>query len=185
MLHRLLLGLALLTIATAVRAQDAGAVTLAGVQLTRTLDAAGLQLELASCGVRDTLWIDHYVAALYLPRGASLQAARDPARAKAVLMVIVESRYLPAGIPEKWRLALDRELALEPMSRVRRAYRNLSDGDVVTILYLPEGGVSMLVNGRSVVFDPGHAVIDSILESWAGADPLSGKLRRLSLRHPC
>lgn len=42
----------------------AAAATLAGVQLDPTMKVAGRTLELVSCGVHDTLWIDHYVAGL-------------------------------------------------------------------------------------------------------------------------
>lgn len=161
------------------------AAMLAGVQLAATLPVGGEALELASCGVRDTLWIDHYVAALYLPPGASMQAARDPASAKAVRMHVVESRYLPERIPQPWREALAGELAREPMFRVRVEYQDLTDGDVVTIAYAPGSGVTMRVNGRTVTRIPGHDAIDAILEAWAGQDPISGKLRRLAMKHPC
>lgn len=171
--------------ATAVSAVAAAAVLLAGVRLERTLTVGGTTLNLLSCGVRDTMWIDHYVTGLYVAPGGSALAARDPSAPKAVLLKIVQARFLPARIPEKWRAALQRELEREPMARVRRAYSGLADGDVVTFAYLPDDGVTMSVNGHAVIRTPGHGVIDSILDAWAEKDPISGRLQRLVFSNPC
>lgn len=173
-------GMALIAFAPAL-----AAATLAGVHLAPTLSVAGQALQLVSCGMRETLWIDHYAAGLYVPPGASAQVARDAKHPKAVRLKIIEARYLPEKIPEKWRGALNSELEREPMVRVRRAYGALREGDEVTFTYAPQEGVTMQVNGRAVMRASGHGVIDAILEAWAGEDPVSGKLSRLSLEHPC
>jgi len=129
----------------------AHAATLAGVRLEPALRVGSQTLELASCGVRDTLWIDHYVAGLYLPKGDSPQAVKDERRAKAVRLKVVNARYLPEHIPEKWRGALNAELADEPMLQVRRAYDRIQDGDVIMFTLVPQRGVTMTVNGRVIV----------------------------------
>lgn len=163
----------------------AAAATIAGVDLPETKVVGGRTLELVSCGVRDTFWIDHYAAGLYVPRNGAATAARDPKVPKAVELRIVEARFLPSDIPTKWRGALGEELRSEPMMRVRRAWDRLSDGDEVTFTYLPEQGVRMTLNGREILAVEGHAVIDSILDAWAGKDPLASKLHRLTLKNPC
>lgn len=163
----------------------AAAATVAGVQLPDSLTTGAQPLQLVSCGVRDTLWIDHYVAGLYLPPGRTLQELRSPKTAKAVRLQVIDGAWLPERIPGKWRGALEAELEQEPMSRVRTAYRGLSKGDVVTFAYLPGEGVTMSVNRSTVLRAQGHDVIDAILETWSGEDPISGKLQRLALKHPC
>ncbi len=161
------------------------AATVGGVHLDPTLQVDGRTLHLMSCGVRDTLWIDHYAAGLYVPAGASTTAAADADKAKAVRLKVIEVRYLPKKIPEKWRGALKSELEHEPMVQVREAYGALSNGDVVTFSYIPGEGVTMRVNGEKVVHTSGHGVIQAILEAWAEKDPIAGKLHRLKLEHPC
>ena len=175
------IGLAMaLAVAFPARAAKVG-----GVELTDALEVSGHRLELASCGVRDTMWIDHYAAGLYVPSGAGAKAAADAKQATAVRMKIINARYLPGDIPAKWRGALDRELGHEPMMRVRRAYDKLQDGDVVTFSYVPSQGVTMQLNDRKVIDVGGHAVIDSILAAWRGRDPIGEKLHRLALHHRC
>lgn len=166
-------------------AGTAGAVTLAGVQLAAALETEAGVLELVSCGVRDTLWIEHYAAGLYVPAGGSIHAASDPRRAKALRMHVIDARYLPGDLPEKWRIALLGELDRASMSRVRAAYRTLGDGDVLTILYVPRQGVTMWRNDDLVVHTPGHGVIDSILRTWRDGEPIAQKLDRMGAEHRC
>jgi Chalcone isomerase-like len=161
------------------------AATLAGAHIPDTLDTNAGRLALVSCGVRDTLWVDHYIAGLYVPPGATAQAVRDARQPKAVRMQVLNAQWMPDNVPEKWRDALRQEIQREPMAQVRAAYDRLDDGDVVTFTYVPQEGVRMSVNGRTVMQTPGQDVIQTILSAWAESDPISGKLHRLRLQHPC
>lgn len=166
-------------------AASAAAASLAGVQLQPEIIVDGQPLALASCGVRETLWIDHYVAALYLAPGSPPTAAQDERESKVVRLHIVDSLFLPARIPGKWRRALEREVPPEPMQRLQQAYRRLLDGDALTISYAPRTGLAMRLNGEEVLRLGGHDAIDSILEAWAEDLPVEEKLRRLASEHPC
>lgn len=136
--------------------------------------------------MRDTLWIDHYVAALYLPPEVpTAQAVRNPAVPKLVRIQIIETAYLPENIPEEWREPLREHLAAEPMTRIRAMYHQLQAGDVITISYSAHRGVTLRINGRTIVTQPRHELITAILEAWAKGDAISGKLQRLQLEHPC
>ena len=174
-----------LTFASIVTAVPAHAKTLAGVELCESLETPAGVLHLTVCGVRDSLWIDHYVTALYVAPGAPLHVLNDPNQPKAVLLHIVESRYLPPRLPKKWARALARELEPRAMSKVTRAYRQLADGDVVSITYSPAAGVVMSVNASTVVRAPRHRVIGSILREWAGKESLKKKLVRVEREHSC
>lgn len=165
--------------------QTSPAINLAGFAVPSAITTDGGVLQAASCGVRSTLWIEHYVAVLYLRPGARLDALRDPIEPKAVLMHVVEGRYLPDEIPARWRHALERELSERTLRSVRRAFSALSTGDLVTIMYLPDEGVSMGVNRKLVARSPDHRAVDAIIEAWASDAPLTTKLERLAQEHPC
>jgi hypothetical protein len=156
-----------------------------GVEFTRYLHTREGVLELASCGVRNTLWMEHYVAALYVPRGGSARAVQDREQPKAVVMQVVDGRFIPQRIPRKWRRPLGRTLDAATFSRVQRAFRTLSEGDRITVLYTPRSGLSMYLNDRLVAQDEGHTVIDAILDAWKENDTIQGKLDRLQSEHPC
>ncbi len=175
-----------LALASMLVAGAAAAKVVAGVDLPGTISVAGQALALASCGVRDTLWIEHYVAALYLRPGEPATAAMlDAGEPKAIVLHVVRGASLPEQIPQAWREPLRQELERDPLARVRAAYGALGNGDRVRVTYAPADGVSMAVDGREVVAAPGHDLIGSMLRTWAEGDPLSGKLQRLLLEHPC
>jgi hypothetical protein len=161
-------------------------VELAGVELPASVEVNDHELQLASCGVRDTLWVTHYVAALYVADpDAAAQIAVNPDEPKLIRLDIIDTDWLPEGIPEKWREPLREELARDPYSRVKQHYQALSAGDVVYVYYLPGQGIRMSVNGRLVMEQPGHELIDAMLEAWAEPDPISEQARRLLFEHPC
>lgn len=160
----------------------AAAATLAGVPAAM---AVAQDIQLVTCGVRHTLWIEHYAAGLYVAPGASAQAARDAKQSKTVRLRMVETRDLPQRIPKKWRRALQGELSGDAMARVDSAYEGLAGGDVVSIRYAPANGVELRVNERVLARAPGHGVIDAILAAWAEKEPIAAKLEELVREHGC
>lgn len=159
---------------------------IAGVELPEEVQVNGQELALKSCGVRDTLWVEHYVAAVYLPPDAAAASAMlDPGQPMAILLHITSTSMLPERVPEQWREPLRKELDDEPLSEVRKAYRGLTAGDRVRLDYSPKDGVEISVNGTVVIQTASRSLIDSMLRTWAGKDPLAGKLQRLLLRNPC
>jgi hypothetical protein len=159
----------------------AGALAFPGV-----LQVGDQVLTAASCGVRETLWIDHYAATLYLRPGDQAEAALlDAGRAKALEIRLINKSFMPAEIPRKYRRALESELDEHAMERLRTSYRLLRSGDTVRIAYLPAGGASLSVNGRLVAATPQHRVIESILVTWADGKPVSQHLRAMLAKHPC
>jgi hypothetical protein len=158
---------------------------LGDVRIPDTLQTPAGTLEIRACGVRKTLWIDHYAAALYVPRGASVAVLRDRHHAKAVSLRLIETRYLPEEIPSEWRRAFERHLDSRAMERLQRVYRSLAPGDVITVVYTPARGVTVAMNGRSLLRVRGDGLVRSILRTWAGREPLSEKLRELGTRHAC
>jgi hypothetical protein len=153
--------------------------------LPQRISVAGHIMAAVACGVRNTLWIDYYVAALYLPKDAEIEAVRDASQPKAVLIRMAETRYLPERIPDKWLNALERDVAPARLEPVRRAYRSLATGDLVRFEYVPGRGVIMRVNGRTIARLPGQRVVDSILIAWADGENIEYKLRDLVQGQPC
>ena len=167
--------------------ETAVARSISGVELPEEVVVEGQALALRSCGVRDTLWVEHYVAAVYLPpeAPAAPDAMLDSNQPMAILLHITSTAMLPEHVPEQWREPLRKELDAEPLSKVREAYSNLSVGDRVRLDYSPKGGVKLSVNGAVVSETASRSLVDSLLRTWAGKDSLAGKLQRLFLKHPC
>jgi hypothetical protein len=176
--------LAALGAAATLLAGGARAETIAGVHLPDLMRLDGTELALASCGVRDTLWIEHYIAALYVPREARAEPAiKDPNTSKILLVRIISAEQFPEQLPEKWREPLKSSLPADKFSQISAAYKKLQAGDVMLYSYSPQTGLTMKVNGETVI-TAGHGLIDSLLQAWKRGED-SGTLGKLLEGHGC
>jgi hypothetical protein len=156
------------------------------VQVPGALRVGNAHLPAASCATRDTLWIHHYVAALYVPpREAPAAALQDPRQPKALHVQILSKSFLPKDLPKKWRAALEAHLDLPSFTSVRLAWRELAVGDRVTIAYAPDAGLTLQLNDRVVARSERHEVVDALLRTWADKEPVPERVNRAVAKHPC
>lgn len=171
----------------------AGVLTLAltlmsatAIQVPGALRVGSQSLPAASCATRDTLWIHHYAAALYVPpKAAPAAALQDPRQPKALHVQVLSRTFLPKDLPVKWRDTLEAHLDLTSFTSVRLAWRELAVGDQVTIAYVPGNGVTLQLNDRVIARAPRHDVIDALLQTWAENEPVRERVDRAVARHPC
>ena|SRR6185503_4676032 len=156
------------------------------IQVPGAVRLGGEMLPAATCATRDTLWIHHYVAALYVPpKTPPLAALQDPRRAKAFQVQILSKVFLPRDMPKKYRLALEQTLDGASLAAVGAAWRGLSVGDRVMLAYAPGAGLSLQLNEREVAKTSRHDVIEALLRTWADNEPLPARLNRVLAKHPC
>jgi len=154
--------------------------------LAPMLEVGTQPLAPASCATRNTLWIHHYAAALYVPPKASPVAAlQDPKQAKALQVEILNKTFLPKEMPSRWRSTLEKELDRRSLGSVTAAWHSLGAGDRVTIAYAPGPGVSLKVNDRLVAATPNHALVDALLRTFADNRPVRERVGEVIARHPC
>ncbi|HEX6267250.1 MAG TPA: chalcone isomerase family protein [Burkholderiales bacterium] len=142
-------------------------------------------LQPAACGVRNTLWIEHYSAQLYVPAGASIKALGDPEQPKMLRMRMLNTFLMPPEIPRKWREALQPVLEDDDMKRLQAGYHGLQPGDTVVVSYQPQKGIALSINDRTVLAKGGHDAIDALLAAWADDAPLEKKLAGTASRNRC
>lgn len=148
--------------------------------------AEGQRMVPAACGVRATLWIEHYTAELFVPPGRPPAAAlADPSQPKALRMQITNAKLMPRDVPRRWREALQPALGEETMKRLRDGYHRLESGDTVEVSYAPGRGVTLRLNEQQVLSAAGHAVIEAIIGAWANDAPFEKKLAGTLARNPC
>ena len=156
------------------------------IQVPGALRVGNQSLPAASCATRDTLWIHHYVAALYVPpKTAPAAALQDPKEPKALHIQVLSRSLLPKDLPVKWRDTLEAHLDLPSFTSVRLAWREVAVGDQVTIAYVPGSGVTLQLNDRVVARSPRHDVVDALLQTWAENEPISERVNRVIARNPC
>jgi hypothetical protein len=156
------------------------------IQVPNSLRVGNQSLPAASCATRDTLWIQHYAAALYVPPKSRPDAAlQDPQQPKALHVQILNKSFLPRDLPKKWHRTLEEQLDGAAMSSIHNAWRQLSVGDRVTIAYAPGPGVTLQLNERVVARTPKHDVVDALLRAWAEGEPVPQRVNRVVAKHPC
>ena len=156
------------------------------IQVPGALRVGNQSLPAASCATRDTLWIHHYAAALYVPpRTAPAAALQDPKQPKALHIQVLSRSLLPKDLPVKWRDTLEAHLDLPSFTSVRLAWREVAVGDQVTIAYVPGSGVTLQLNDRVVARSPRHDGVDALLQTWAENEPISERVNRVIARNPC
>jgi len=156
------------------------------LQVPTALRVGSVALRPASCASRDTLWLHHYVAALYVPpRESAVPAVLDPGRAKALHVEILSKAFLPKDVPINWRETLEAKLDGASFASVRKAWQELAVGDRITVAYAPGPGVSLQVNDRVVAATPRHDLVEAMLETWADGQPVRERLSRVVFEHPC
>jgi hypothetical protein len=177
---RSLLALAVLVLCTA------ALLPATAFQVPSAMRLGDVQLPAASCATRDTLWIHHYAAALYVPpRESAIDALQNPQQPKALHVQILSKAFLPKDLPKKWRETLQSELDSASFGAIRDAWHGLAVGDRVTLAYLPGPGMTLQLNERVVARTPKHEVIDALLKTWADGEPVPQRVNRIVASHPC
>lgn len=177
-----LLGLCLLA------SSSAAAATLEGQEFDETIRLSNRDLRLNGLGVRKILFINAYVAALYLGErvGTALEVAVMPGPKRLQLRMLQNAgpddftSALVTGIrkntsdAEQIRLG-DRIVQLQrTINRIGRT----SKGDNITLDYLPDSGTRLAVNGVSqgqVI--AGADFFDALLDIFAGEKPVDSRLK--------
>ena len=158
----------------------------AAIQVPSGLQVGNQMLPARSCATRDTLWIHHYTAALYVPQRARPEVAlQDPLQPKALHVQILSKSFLPRDLPKKWDQALQSELDRASMNAIETAWHQVSVGDRVTIAYAPGPGVTLQLNERLVARSPKHDVVDALLRTWADGEPVPQRVSQAVAKHPC
>ena len=174
---------------TALAGTALGALSLmqaAAIQVPSGLRVGSEMLPARSCATRDTLWIHHYAAALYVPQRAAAEVAlQDPQAPKALHVQILSKSFLPRDLPKKWDQALKSQLDRPSMNAIESAWRQIAVGDRVTIAYAPGPGVTLQLNERLVARSPRHDVVDALLRTWADGAPVRERVSQAVAKHPC
>jgi hypothetical protein len=143
-------------------------------------------LAAASCSTRNTLWIRHYAAVLYVPpRASPLAVLEDPRQPKAVEVEILNKTFLPKEMPKRWRHALQGELDGRSLTSIDNAWHHLGAGDRITLAYAPGPGLSLRVNDRLIAAAPSHRLVEALLRTWADKEPVRERVTRVIAKHPC
>jgi hypothetical protein len=166
----------------------ATAASVSGVKIPDTLTAAngGPALLLNGTGVREKLFLDIYIGALYLPAKSSdaraILSAPGPA---CVTMHFLYREVSREKIADAWEDGLAANHSATEMQALRPQldhfnvlFSTMHKGDVIRICYLPGTGTEVRINGERRGTVEGESFFHALLGIWLGTHPVSNALKR-------
>jgi len=166
--------------------------TVANLESRASLE--GVDLVLNGAGLRNFLFLDVYVMALYLPKrlsDANAVLKQDlPRSVRITLLRDVSAErdvgFLMAGLeanntPEELAAI---QVQLEQFLRMIRAMGTIAKGSVLQLDYLPNVGTRVWLNQRLLNTVPGAAFNRSVLKIWLGEQPTQENLKKALLGEP-
>lgn len=157
-----------------------------GQTLPDTLRRFDTTYRLSGCGLREFLFMDIYLLAIYLPeQGHTLSEIQGNTIGRIFLLDVLYEGNLPDDIPGLWREPLAEEISAELLEILQEQYDRVDSGDRVEIAYQPDQGEVLRINGEVVIRDQGRELMPALTDLWLGDDPVSGNLKRLLLNGQC
>ncbi len=164
--------------------------TIAGIEIPETLRAGEHTLLLNGAGMREKMFVDAYVACLYVSEPESeperILAADEP---QAVIMHItsrlVTRERLTASLPKDLRRSTDDDLdSIRPQVDLLLAMIDdeVSRGDTFRLLYLPGEGTQVWHNDRLKGTIEGLDFKRALFGIWLSERPTQKSLKRELLR---
>ena len=166
----------------------ATAYQVAGVEIPDTVSLAngGPELVLNGAGVREKLFLDIYIGALYLPaktgEAQTILTGTGPAN---VLMHFLYKEVSKEKITGGWtdglaaNIPADEMAALQPrLDEFNTLFRTVHKGDRIRISYLPGTGTEVRINDEWRGTVEGESFFRALLSVWLGSHPVSKSLKK-------
>jgi hypothetical protein len=163
-------------------------VTIDGIEIPDTLTVAnrGPALVLNGAGVREKLFLDIYIGALYLPtKSGDAQAILSGSGPVCVTMHFLYKKVSSKKITDAWEGGLTANHTVAEMQTLRpqlekfnALFRTMHKGEVIRICYLPGTGTEVRINGEWRGNVEGEAFFHALLAIWLGAQPVSNDLKQ-------
>jgi hypothetical protein len=162
--------------------------TIDGVEIPDTLTVinGGPALILNGAGVREKLFLDIYIGALYLPaKSGDAQEILSATGPACVAMHFLYKQVSREKITDAWEdgLAANHTTAemqaLQPqLEKFNTLFRTMHKGEVIRICYLPGTGTEVRINNERRGNVEGEHFFHALLAIWLGAHPVSNDLKQ-------
>ncbi|MBL4670198.1 MAG: chalcone isomerase family protein [Flavobacteriales bacterium] len=161
-------------------------ITISDVTMPKNVTLEGTKLSLNGAGLREKLWIDLYVAGLYVKTKTSdantIINANEPASIKLeIVSSLISSKKMIDAVNEGFKKATNKNTAsiksyIEDF--ITAFKEEIKVGDVYDINYSPKKGVSVLKNNKLVKAVGGNLTFKKALFGiWLGKDPADDDLK--------
>jgi len=184
-MRRAVVAIAIVLMMGAAPTTGVSAAELEGVTLSDTVEVAGTQLVLNGIGLRKKLWVEVYVAGLYLPaKTTDARVAMESPGPKKVVMHFLTDKATKSKMDDAWREGFE---ANSPESRQKLGgdierfvdfFGDMKDGDVIELTMVPGAGTTATLNGTEVGVIADDDFAPALLSVWLGPKPPTEDLKQ-------
>ena len=166
---------------------SAGAMEVAGVSFPRTVQAAGKTLTLNGAGLRTRFFFKVYVIGLYLEHPSSdasaILAADEVRRAELHMLRTVSASEMGDAIADAFNANAGSSgpQLKDRLDRFKAMFPRATEGEVITLTYIPGTGTVVGAGGRDLGTVPGKDFADVLFSAWIGAAPVDASLKQALL----
>lgn len=160
-----------------------------GVNVPETISAEGLTLKLNGAAVRKKFsFVKVYVGALYLAEpSTNADAIINADQPMAITMSWIYDNTSRDKVSEQWREGFERAVGKKGVTALKTEIDQFCNafpdpykkGDVLTLVYIPQKGVVIEVNGKESAVIPGMEFKKAMFGNWLGPNPGDNSLKNL------
>ena len=162
-----------------------GQKTVSGVKLDAKLAIEGQELLLNGAGIREKMWIDLYVGALYLEKKSNnakeIVNAKDPIAIRLdVISSMVTSKKMVDALDEGLIKSTNNNIApiKDKVAKFKSYFKDeIKVGDKFILVYVPEKGVVFYKNGVIKGVIEGYDFKKALFGIWLGDNPVDAPLK--------
>ena len=168
----------------------AAAATVEGVAFASSHQMDGTPLRLNGAGVlRYRVFINGYVAALYLGDGIAVDRALDdvPRRIEIEYLWSIPADAFAGATVDGIKSNVDPAALArlrQPTARLNALYQDVEQGDRYALTYLPGIGTELALNGQRLGVIEGSEFSSALFAIWIGQRPVNEPLRAALLAKP-
>lgn len=183
-MRRAVVTIAIVLVLGAVPTPGASAAELEGVTLPDTVEVDGTPLVLNGVGLRKKLWVEVYVAGLYLPvKTPDARVAMESPGPKKVVMHFLTDKATKSKMDDAWREGFEANSPGSPqklggeIDRFVDFFGDMKDGDVIELTMVPGVGTTAMLNGTEVGVIANDDFAPALLSVWLGPAPPTEDLK--------
>lgn len=159
---------------------------IAGVMVNDTLKTDdGTTLQLNGAGIRSKLFMDIYIAELYMekPSAIAAEVIGDKGK-KRIVMHFLYSEVSKDKLVEAWNEGFkennspgDLTKLQERINQFNTLFTDVKKNDVIVLDYAATTGTVVIIKGQTKGGIPGSDFNDALLKIWLGEKPVNGGLK--------
>ncbi|USD37077.1 MULTISPECIES: chalcone isomerase family protein [Ferrimonas] len=164
------------------------ALTVADVNIDDSLNVQGIEMPHRGAGIRKKFFMKLYVSSLYnqdnLPAEELMKGKSAAAIQLDIISSMITSEKMTASMEEGFEQSAGDRLPQiqDKVDQFTAAFSEpVQEGDRFRIVSLPESGVELRKNGKSLVTIEGETFREVLLGIWLGDDPLDDDLKEAML----